>query len=175
MTNSKWILDPTHSEIQFKVRHMMITNVTGQINSFTSEINSGNDEFNPANVTFKADIATIDTNNDQRDNHLKSADFFDVENFPHITFQANNYDATSGKLSGDLTIKDVTKPVNLNIDFHGTNKDLYGNFKAGFSFEGKINRTDFGLNWNAALETGGVLVSEDVKIIAELQFIKQAE
>lgn len=175
MNSTKWILDPAHSEIQFKVKHMMIANVTGQFNSFTSEVNSENDDFNPANVSFKADVATIDTNNNNRDNHLKSADFFDVDNFTYITFNSNNYDATSGKLSGDLTIKDVTKSVNLNVDFHGTNKDPYGNLKAGFSIEGKINRTDFGLNWNAALEAGGVLVSEDVKIIAELQFIKQAE
>lgn len=174
MTPTKWTLDPAHSEIQFKVRHMMIANVTGQFNSFTSEIKSPSDDFKNARISFNADVSSIDTNNEQRDNHLKSGDFFDLEKFSNITFTTKDYNATTNQVSGDLTIKDVKKPITLNAEFHGINKDPYGNIKAGFSLDGKINRSDFGLNWNAALETGGLLVSEDVRIYAELQFIKEA-
>lgn len=173
MNNTKWALDPAHSEIQFKVRHMMIANVTGQFNHFTAEIESASDDLTNAQVAFKAEVSSIDTNNDQRDNHLRSGDFFDAEKFPNITFKATDYNASTGNVTGELTIKDVTKTVSLNAEFHGTNKDPYGNIKAGFSLDGKINRNDFGLNWNASLETGGFLVSEDVRINAELQFIKQ--
>lgn len=174
MANTTWALDAAHSEIQFKVRHMMIANVTGQFNNFTSEVTSEDDAFNASQVSFEANVASIDTNNEQRDNHLKSGDFFDAEKYPHITFKSKSYNAASGKVVGDLTIRDITKEVTLDADFHGVNKDPYGNIKAGFSLDGKINRTDFGLNWNATLETGGILVSEDVRIIAEMQFVKQA-
>lgn len=173
MNNTKWVIDPAHSEIQFKVRHMMIANVTGQFNVFNASIDSPSDDLKNTQVSFNADVASIDTNNDQRDNHLRSGDFFDAAQFPEVTFTANDYDASTGKITGALTIKGVTKTVSMNAEYHGTNKDPYGNIKAGFSLDGKINRTNFGLNWNATLETGGFLVSEEVRINAELQFIKQ--
>jgi polyisoprenoid-binding protein YceI len=174
MAATKWILDPTHSELQFKVKHLMITNVTGHFNVITGEIMSEGEDFSDSNIIFQADSVSVNTSNEQRDAHLKSADFFDSETYPVIKFNATSYNAASGKATGDLTIKDITKPVTLDVEFSGTNKDPWGNVKAGFSLQGKINRTDFGLTWNAALETGGVLVSEDVKISAEVQFVKQA-
>jgi polyisoprenoid-binding protein YceI len=174
MSATKWVLDPTHSELQFKVKHLMITNVTGQFGGLTGEIESESEDFNHTKITFTADVNTINTSNEQRDAHLKSGDFFDGAAFPELKFTSDSFDASEGKLTGHLTIKDVTKQVSLDVEYSGTNTDPWGNLKAGFSIEGKINRTDFGLVWNAALETGGVLVSEDVKISAEVQFVKQA-
>ncbi|MDB5257811.1 MAG: hypothetical protein JWM14_2506 [Chitinophagaceae bacterium] len=169
---AKWNLDATHSEVGFKVKHLMINNVKGQFNSFNVELQSEGDDFKAAAISFTAEVSSIDTSNEQRDQHLKSADFFDVEKYPQITFKSTRYD---GKvLEGDLTIKDVTKAVKLDVDFGGIAKDPWGNTKAGFTITGKINRKDWGLNWNAALETGGVLVSEEVSIIAEIQLAKQA-
>lgn len=167
---TKWLLDPTHSEITFKVKHMMISNVKGEFTTFNAEINSDDDNFSSAKVNASVNTDSIFTNNTDRDAHLKGEDFFNAEKFPAITFEAN---ALNGDVTGNLTINDVTKPVTLDVDFGGINVDPWGNTKAGFSFEGKIKRSDFGLSWNAALETGGVLVSDDVKIAGELQFVKQ--
>lgn len=167
--STTWKLDLTHSEITFKVRHMMISNVKGNFNSFSSEIISDDDTFKNAKVTASIDTNSIDTNNTDRDNHLKSADFFDVEKNPTFIFTSNSM---SDGATGNLTINGVTQPIKLDIEFGGINVDPWGNTKAGFSFEGKIKRSDFGLNWNAALETGGVLVSDDVRIAGELQFVK---
>lgn len=174
MATTKWVLDPTHSELQFKVKHLMITNVTGTLPAISGEVESEGDSFTAASVNFSADLSAISTNNDQRDTHLKSGDFFDVEKYPAISFTSKSFNAADEKITGELTIRDTTKTVTLNVSFDGTAKDPWGNEKAGFSLNGKINRNDFGLSWNAALETGGVLVSEDVKIQAELQFVKQA-
>jgi polyisoprenoid-binding protein YceI len=166
---TKWNLDPTHSEITFKVRHMMISNVKGAFNNFSAEIEAEDDAFKSAKVSATVNTDSIDTNNTDRDNHLKSADFFNAEANPTITFESS---ALSDDITGNLTINGVTKPVELEVEFGGINVDPWGNTKAGFTFEGKIKRSDFGLNWNAALETGGVLVSDDVKIAGELQFVK---
>lgn len=174
MSTTKWVLDPTHSEILFKVKHLMITNVTGNFAAFNAEATSEDDAFSNANISFTAQVASISTNNEQRDGHLKSADFFDVAQFPEIKFSATGYQATSETLTGDLTIKGITKNVTLQVEFAGTNQDPWGNTKAGFTISGKINRTDFGLTWNAALETGGVLVSEEVRLNAEVQLVKVA-
>lgn len=174
MSVTKWALDPTHSELQFKVKHLMISNVTGTIKSIEGTLESDGDSFINTKIAFKADLSSIDTGNEQRDGHLKSADFFDVASNPSISFESTKYNASEDKVTGNLTIKGITKSVTLDVEFAGTNKDPYGNFKAGFSISGKINRTDFGLTWNAALETGGVMVSEEVKILAEVQFVKQA-
>ncbi|MDY0089085.1 MAG: YceI family protein [Flavobacteriaceae bacterium] len=173
MSTQKWVIDPTHSEITFKVKHMMITNVSGLFSGFTAEIESSDDSFENSKVSFSAETATVDTKNEQRDEHLRSADFFDSENYSELKFTASGYDASSGQITGDLTIKDVTKSVTLEADFGGVNKDPWGNVKAGFTFSGKINRKDFGLNWNTALEAGGVLVSDDVRISCDVQFVKQ--
>lgn len=176
MTTTNWVLDPTHSEIQFKVKHLMITTVTGSLNVLNASLTSTSDNFENAQINFEADAGSIDTGNTDRDNHLKSGDFFDVEQFPKITFESTSFtkDDEDYTLEGNLTIKDVTKPVRLAVEFGGIATDPWGNIKAGFTISGKINRTDFGLTWNAALETGGVMVSEEVKIVGELQFIKQA-
>lgn len=167
-----WNLDTAHSEVGFKVKHLMINNVKGQLNSFHVELADAGDDLKSATILFTADLASIDTSNEQRDQHLKSADFFDVEKFPKISFKSTTYNTK--ELIGDLTIRDVTKPVKLEVDFGGIAKDPWGNTKAGFTVTGKINRKDWGLNWNAALETGGVLVGEDVFITAEIQLVKQA-
>ncbi len=167
---TKWILDPAHSELTFKVKHMMISNVKGGFDKFSAVIEAEDDTFKNANVSATIEADSVDTNSADRDKHLKSADFFNVEVHPEITFTS---DSLNDKVTGNLTINGITKPVTLDVDFGGINKDPWGNTKAGFSVEGKINRKDFGLNWNAALETGGVLVSDEVKIAADLQFVKE--
>ena len=166
---TKWNLDTTHSEITFKVRHMMISNVKGAFNTFTAEVEAEDDTFKNAKVSATIQTDSIDTNNADRDTHLKSADFFNVEQNPTITFESASL---ADDVTGHLTINGVTKPVQLEVEFGGINQDPWENTKAGFTFEGKIKRSDFGLNWNAALETGGVLVSDEVKIAGELQFVK---
>ena len=176
-TKTKWTLDSTHSELAFKVRHMMITNVKSEFRKFDASIESNGADFTNSSINVSIDATSIFTNEDKRDGHLKSADFFDVENYPTLSFQGKSFkkeDDDEYKLTGILTIKGVSKEIELDVEFGGINKDPWGNEKAGFSVEGKINRKDFGLNWNAALETGGVLVSEEVKISSEVQFVKQA-
>ncbi|WP_312820369.1 YceI family protein [Kaistella carnis] len=166
---NKWNLDPSHSEITFKVRHMMISNVKGSFNTFTAEMEAEDDTFKNAKVKATIHTDSISTNSADRDKHLKSEDFFNVEANPQITFET---DSLNNEITGNLTMNGVTKPVQLDVEFGGINVDPYGQTKAGFSFEGKIKRSDFGLNWNAALETGGVMVSDEVKIAGELQFVK---
>lgn len=176
MANTTWSLDPAHSELQFKVKHLMITTVTGSFTSLTGSIDSESENFEHAKVEFEAATDSINTSNTDRDNHLKSADFFDAEKYPKITFKSTalTKDGDDYTLTGDLTIKDVTKSVQIDVEFGGIATDPWGNTKAGFTISTKIKRTEFGLTWNAALETGGVMVSEDVKILGELQFVKQA-
>jgi polyisoprenoid-binding protein YceI len=172
--STKWVLDPAHSELTFKVKHLMISSVKGEFKNFTTEID--NEDFENGSVKVNVETSSIFTNNTDRDNHLKSADFFDVENHPTLAFESTKItkvDDNEYKLKGLLTIKGVSKEVILDAEFGGTNKDPWGNVKAGFSYSGKISRKDWGLNWNAALETGGVLVSDDVKISGEVQFVKQ--
>ncbi|MES2849013.1 MAG: YceI family protein [Bacteroidota bacterium] len=177
MATTKWALDPTHSEIGFKVKHLMFTNVSGHFKTFTASAETEDDTFNNATIEFSADVDSVSTNNEQRDAHLKGADFFDAATFPKMSFKATKF-APNGdgeyELAGDLTMHGVTHPVKLNAEFGGIVKDPWGNVKAGFSLNGKLHRKDFGLNWNAVLETGGVMVSEEVKIHAEIQLVKQA-
>ena len=176
MATTQWSLDPTHSELQFKVKHLMITTVTGSLKNFEATLTSAGDDFTDADISFKGDINSLDTGNTDRDTHLKSADFFDAEKFATIEFKSNavEKDGNDYIVNGDLTIKGETKPAKLIAEFGGIATDPWGNTKAGFTLSGKINRSDFGLTWNAALETGGVMVSEEVKILGELQFVKQA-
>jgi len=176
MATTQWSLDPTHSELQFKVKHLMITTVTGSLKNFEATLTSAGDDFTDADISFKGDINSLDTGNTDRDTHLKSADFFDAEKFATIEFKSNavEKDGDDYIVNGDLTIKGETKPAKLTAEFGGIATDPWGNTKAGFTLSGKINRSDFGLTWNAALETGGVMVSEEVKILGELQFVKQA-
>ncbi len=173
--SAKWVMDPTHSELTFKVKHLMISNVKGEFKNFSADID--HEEFEKGTVNVKVDTSSVFTNSNDRDNHLKSADFFDAENHPAMTFKSTGFkrvDDEEYKLEGLLTIKGVSKKVVFDVEFGGTNKDPWGNEKAGFSLDGKINRKDWGLNWNAALETGGVLVSDEVRIGGEIQFVRQS-
>jgi len=173
--STNWNLDPTHSEIGFKVKHLMITNVTGYFQTFTASVTTEGEDFSTAKISFEADINSVNTNNEQRDGHLKSADFFDAANFPKITFASTRLekkDEENFVLHGDLTIRGISKPVSLQAEFGGIGKDPWGNLKAGFTLNGKINRNDWNLSWNAPLEAGGLLVSEDVRLFAEVQFVK---
>jgi len=178
MSTIKWNLDPTHSEITFKVKHLMISTVTGQFKKFNIEGETETNDFNSAKkIEFTADVDSIDTNNEQRDAHLKSADFFKAEEHPQVKFSGKKFEAdgSEGKLYGDLTIAGTTKSVVLNVDFGGIVVDPYGQTKAGFTVTGKISRKEFGLTWNAVTEAGNVVVSDDIKISAEIQLVKQQE
>ena len=175
-TKTKWNLDASHSEIGFKVKHMMISNVSGSFGKFDVTAETEEDDFSKAKIDFTADVSSLSTGSTDRDAHLKSADFFDISKFPELRFVSEEMQKKSEGhfiLHGDLTIKGVTNPVILNVEFGGIGKDPWGNEKAGFTVTGKINRTDFDLKWNAALETGGVLVSEEVKLYAELELLKK--
>ncbi|AHM59688.1 hypothetical protein D770_07125 [Flammeovirgaceae bacterium 311] len=177
MANVKWKIDPTHSEVQFKVKHLMITTVTGYFSSFDLVAETEDEEFNnPTGVVFTADIDSISTNNEQRDTHLKSPDFFDAGNHSQLRFEGTRYEHISGseyKLHGNLTIRGNTKPVTVNVDFGGIVVDPYGQTKAGFTVTGKINRKDFGLTWDAVTEAGSVVVSDEIRLQCEIQLVKQ--
>jgi len=178
MTHIKWSLDPTHSTLGFKVKHLMITNVSGSFKNFNAEVETDGTDFTTATIHLKAEIGSIDTNNGQRDGHLRSSDFFEAEKFPEMIFDSTKIekvDEENYHVFGNLTMKGVTKPVKLNVEYSGVTKDPWGGERAGFTITGKINRTDWGINFNAVLETGGVMVSEDVKINSEIQLVKQAE
>lgn len=172
-----WKLDPSHSEVQFKVKHLMITTVTGYFKTFNLEVVTESDDFATASkIEFTADINSIDTNNQQRDTHLKSADFFDAENHSQLTFVGKQYRVQDGEgtLEGDLTIRGTTKPITLKVEFGGVVVDPYGQTKAGFTVNSKISRREFGLTWNAVTEAGQVVVSDDIRIHCEIQLVKQA-
>jgi len=172
-----WKIDPAHSEIQFKVKHLMITTVTGYFKTFNLEVETANDDFTTASkILFTADIDSIDTNNAQRDAHLKSADFFDAENHAQLTFEGHRYEANGddAKLHGDLTIRGVKKPLTVDVEFGGIVVDPYGQTKAGFTVKGRISRKEFGLTWSAVTEAGQVVVSDDIRLNAEIQLVKQA-
>lgn len=175
VTTTKWAIDPSHSEIQFKVKHLMITTVTGSFKEFGADVELEGDDLSNAQVSFWANTASIFTNDEKRDGHLRSGDFFESEKFPKLSFKSTRIEGSGSnwKVTGDLTIKDVTKPVTLNVEWNGQAKDPWGNTKAGLNLSGKLDRKEFGLTWNAALETGGVLVSDEVRIQAEVQLAKQ--
>ncbi len=178
MATKNWVIDPTHSEIHFKVKHLMITNVTGSFNSYSGTVQTEEDDFSKAVIRFEADANSIDTGNEQRDGHLQSGDFFDAAQFPKLNFASTQIEKSGDdgifSVTGDLTIKGVTQSVVLTAEFAGIVKDPYGNTKAGFTINTKIQRKDFGLTWNAATETGGIVVSDEVKIICEVQLVQQA-
>jgi polyisoprenoid-binding protein YceI len=176
MAITKWTLDPTHSEIQFKIRHLMITNVTGSFGKFDATVETTDDNFDTAKISFTADVDSITTNNEQRDGHLKSADFFETSKHPTLRFVSTKFEKVSGddyNLYGDLTFHGATRSIKLNVEHGGVIKDPWGNTRTGFTIEGKINRKDYGLVWNAATEAGGVVLSEDVKLHASVEFVKQ--
>jgi polyisoprenoid-binding protein YceI len=177
-TKTKWSIDPAHSEIAFKVKHLMITNVKGEFKEFYASVYTSGEDFMTSEIDFQIDPSSIDTGDTKRDEHLKSSDFFDVENFKQISFKGNKYEKADNErnyvLYGDLVIKGIKKQIKLDVEFGGVMKDPWGTEKAGFTVDGKISRKDWGLNWNAALEAGGVLVSDDVRISGEVQLVKQS-
>lgn len=169
---ANWTVDQSHSSIGFSVKHMMVSKVKGAFDSYSAQIEAADlADLSTANISFAIDAASINTRSEDRDNHLKSADFFDAEQFPKITFQSTSIEKSGDdyKVTGDLTIKDVTKPVTFDVEFNGKGTNPWGQAVYGFEAETSINREEFGLTWNAALETGGVLVGKDIKISVELE------
>jgi polyisoprenoid-binding protein YceI len=177
MSTTKWVLDPTHSELQFKVKHLMISTVTGQFNRFSGVVETEETDFTKARIDFTAEINSISTNNEQRDAHLKNGDFFDAANHPQLSFTSDKMKKINDeeyKLEGTLTLRGTRKKVHLDVELGGITQDPWGNTRAGFTITGKINRQDFGISFGAVTETGGLLLGDEVKIMANVQFVKQA-
>lgn len=170
--NTNWTIDNTHSEVAFKVRHMMISTVTGHFEDFEATAKSDGENFNNASFEFRAKTHSVNTKNKDRDTHLRSDDFFSSEKFPEMKFVSKSFDGE--KLVGDLTIKDVTKEVTLDAELNGVAVDPYGQTKAGFEINGEISRKDFGLTWNSVTEAGSIVVSDKVKMVVDIQFTKEA-
>lgn len=171
-----WKIDQAHSEIKFKVKHLVISTVTGRFNEFSGTVKTGKEDFSDAKIYFEALIDSIDTNNEQRDAHLKSADFFDASNHPKLTFLSKSVKKISEsnfEITGDMTIRGTTKEIRLNAEYNGTVKGFGGAEVAGFEITGKLNRFDFGLKWNTLTETGGIVVGEEVKIEIAVELQKQ--
>jgi polyisoprenoid-binding protein YceI len=171
-------IDVDHSDIMFKVKHLMISTATGIFKKFDATVETENDDFTNAKVNFEADINSIDTKNEQRDAHLKSDDFFNAEQFPKMTFRSTSIEKEGEgeyKLKGDLTIRDITKPITLEVDYNGSTKDPWGFERAGFEVTGKINRKEYGLKWSAVTEAGGLVVDDIVKLVMNVEFVKQAD
>jgi polyisoprenoid-binding protein YceI len=173
----KWEVDPAHSDVQFKIRHLVISTITGSFNNFSGGVSADNEGFENAEIHFALDVDSIDTNMAMRDAHLKSADFFDATHFPHITFQSVDFRKLKGDkfaLTGNLTMKGITKPIELEAEYGGSEKDAQGNTKIGFEVTGRISRWEFGLNYRDLTESGGLVLGEDVKLIANIQLVKKA-
>ncbi len=177
MKHAKWLLDPAHSVVGFKIKHLMITNVSGSFKNFHAEVETEDEDFSTANIQLKAEISSIDTNNAQRDAHLRTSDFFEAEKYLEMIFESTKVEKVDEEnylMYGNLTMKGVTKPVKLNVEYSGVTKDPWGGERAGFTVTGKINRTNWGINFNAVLETGNLMLAEEVKINSEIQLVKQA-
>jgi len=177
MAKTKWILDPTHSELGFKIKHLMITSISGSIKSFEADVEMDGTNFSSAQINLTAGMASISTSNEQRDAHLHTSDFFEMEKYPELKFlstKVEKIDTDTFSLYGELILKGVTKPVKLNVEFNGVTKDPWGNERAGFVVTGKISRSEWGVNFNSVLETGGVALSDEVRIHSEIQLVKQA-
>ena len=176
MSTTNWSVDPTHSEVGFKVKHMMFTNVSGKFDTFEANAVTDGEQFENAQISFSANADSVNTGNADRDKHLVGGDFFDAEQFPKLEFKSTSFQKKGEdnyEMKGDLTLHGVTKNIALDVEYGGIGKDPWGNLKAGFTISGKFNRKDFGLNWNAALEAGGVLVSDEVRLNADIQMVKQ--
>ncbi len=175
---TKWILDPLHTEVQFKAKHLLISTVTGSFTKFDGTVETDGENFETARIHFEIDANSLTTGAEQRDTHLRSDDFFNAEKYPKITFDSSSMKKISGdkyELTGDLTIRDITKTVKLDVEFGGSMVDFYGNKKAGFEVTGKINRKEFGLKWHAVTEAGGIVVGDEIKMVCQVQFAKQNE
>jgi polyisoprenoid-binding protein YceI len=176
METTKWIVDPAHSDVQFKIKHLVISTVTGSFNNFQGGATSDRDNFEGAEIHFSLDVNSIDTNQGVRDAHLKSADFFDAEKYPHITFQSKYFHKVKGdkfKLSGMLTLKGITKPIEMDAEYGGSQRDAEGKTRLGFEVQGQLSRQEFGLNYNQLTDAGGLVVGEDVRLIANIQLVQQ--
>ena len=174
---STFKIDASHSEVSFKIKHLMITNVTGHFNKFEGTMESDKEDFSDAKINFEADIDSIDTKAPDRDAHLKSDDFFKADEFPKLTFVSTDFKKVDGEeylLTGDLTLRGVTKPVDLKVEYGGTVTDPWGNLRAGFEINGKISRGEFGLKWGGLTEAGGVVLGDDVKLHINIEMVKQA-
>lgn len=170
-----WKIDPAHSEVKFKVKHLVVSTVTGHFNKFDAKVETANGDFADAKISFEAEIGSIDTKNEQRDGHLKSPDFFDAANHPKLTFVSKSFKKKANgeyELVGDLTVRGTKKETKLDVVYNGTVKGFGGVDVAGFEITGKINRQDFGLTWSALTEAGGVVVSDDVKFEINAEFLK---
>jgi len=177
MAQTKWLSDVTHSELGFKIRHLMISNVTGSFRDFQVAVDAPGDDFSKAQVKLTARMDSVSTNNEQRDAHLRNSDFFEVEKHPELEFVSTGIERKSDDtfdLRGNLTLKGITRPVQLHVEHNGTTKDPWGNERAGFFVTGKIERSQWGINFNSVLETGGIALGEEVKIQSELELVKQA-
>jgi polyisoprenoid-binding protein YceI len=180
MSKTKWVLDPTHSELGFKIKHLMITNVSGFFNSFQVQVAGDTDDgdFSKAKIRLQADMNSIHTKNEQRDAHLRNSDFFETDKHPELIFESTKteqIDSENFKLYGNLTLKSITRPVQLNVEYSGITKDPWGGERAGFTVTGKIKRSEWGVNFNGVLETGGAILGEEVKIHSEIELVKQTE
>lgn len=174
-TKTKWAIDPYHTEIIFKVKHLVISTVTGKFEKFDGMVFTDGDDWNGAKVEFSADISSISTGVSDRDNHLKSADFFDAANHPKLTYKSASFKKTGDDeflMSGDMTIRGTTRPLELKVEFGGIMKDPYGNIKAGFELSGKLNRKEFGLHWNAVTEAGGMVVADEIRLALNVELAK---
>lgn len=172
-----WNFDPAHTQIGFNVTHMVISEVDGEFTSFQGTVVSENEDFTGADISFTIDPKTIDTENEKRDGHLRSADFFQTEEYPEITFESTSFEKVEGNeylLKGNLTMRGVTKPVELDVTYGGTVKDPWGNTKAGFKLRGEVDRFDYGLRWDAATEAGNLVVSREVEIVCNVQLVLQS-
>ena len=172
-----WKIDPIHSDIKFKVKHLLISTVTGEFKKFDATVESEKDDFSDAKINFEAEVDSIDTGNEMRDNHLRTNDFFDAANYPKITFASDSFVKKSDneyELTGDFTMRGVTKKINLKVAYNGNAKGLDGSDLAGFEITGKINRMDYGVKWNALTETGGIALSDDVKLDLAIEIKKTA-
>lgn len=178
MAATKWSLDPTHSEIGFKIKHLMISNVSGSFNAFDVQAETATGDFSDAKINAKIQVDSIDTNNSQRDEHLRAADFFEADKYPEIVFESTRVETKEDgqyHIHGNLTIRETTKPIKVIAEYSGITKDPWGNTRAGFSLSGIINRKDFGITYNAVTETGGIMLGEDLKLNGEIQLVKQLE
>ncbi|SEC27062.1 YceI family protein [Paenibacillus sp. GP183] len=177
MAKSHWNVDASHSSIDFTIKHMMIAKVKGSFNSFEAQIEADPDDLTTANVQFSIDLSSIDTRNADRDNHLRTGDFFDIEQYPRMTFQSTSITKKGEgeyNVTGNVSLHGVTRPESFTVSFEGAGKDPWGNEKVGFSGNGSLKRSDYGLTYNAALETGGFLIGDEVKVSIEIEAAKQA-
>ncbi len=175
MASTKWTLDPTHSELGFRIKHLMISNVSGTFNKFQVEGETKGEDFTTAKIKLTADMDSIHTNNEQRDAHLRNADFFETDKHPKMIFESTNVEKVDGenfRLTGNLTLKNISYPVILNVEFGGITKDPWGNERAGFTVSGKIKRSDWGIKFGL-MEAGGAMLGDEVKIHSEVQLVKQ--